>query len=642
MADDEELRFTPSEYEAYEALPKWKLDNAEWTDEKEYHEYWAKTILNWQKQYKEEYGAVQSQWTKAAEYIDKLPDKSFDIFVPDIDIASARLPFALCGLLQQVSMLYSNYPQPQYIAPSMDFDQYVAALNATKNIELKQNSFNALMFDVGIDVGYASFGCLKTYVDTDSEGPYGKEGKIVIQKMDPMKVAFDPKAKRLKWEDLAFIMVEDDYDLGTARRMFKGGAHLIDEGMTDRQGANNDGLFGHNMVSPVPNPIEGNAALRDQVQIIECWFKDDRLKFVADLELVDNPEFLDEELLGLPIPNPDYDPDKPSSYTRAKIDDDGYVVGEWIPAYPDGRCIVLAAGKTAILDFANPYWHKRAPFTFFRGRPSRRLVTTGDLTDLVTIDMKKNDILSRVHIMCQNEIERPMVAETQTFRTPRAWMRMSGQSTSVIVKNPGREFMRLPPTEIPQFPWVYLQQLDRAMDMAMAVAGVMRGDLTEGSQLSAEAVSSLQGMATSMLKMKAELIAEGIKDLGYQLMYLQRQTYDMNIQIPVVTPDGEKMTVNWNDKEAASNYIVDIQSGTGLPGADSAQQAAAVPLFAQGLIDRQAALQDLRRPDWKEITSRMDKKKLDEETAQAAGRAMGLQIKGIQKEDGKAGRRMKG
>src|SRR5207245_2644405 len=130
------------------------------------------------------------------------------------------------------------------------------------------------------------------------------------------------------------------------------------------------------------------------------------------------------------------------------------------------------------------------------------------------IDRKLNDIYQRIHTMAQCEIERPMMAETNTFRTPRAWMRMSGQATAVIVKNPGREFARLPFMEIPQFVFVYIQKLEQALDKVMAIAGIMQGKIAEGAQLSAEAVSSIQGMANNVLKMKAELIAEGMKELG--------------------------------------------------------------------------------------------------------------------------------
>src|ERR1051325_7404566 len=144
-------KFTPKEYEAYLALPQWQRDNPDWDEEDEYHAYWAKTIVNWQKQYKEEFQPTIQEWQNAVDYIENRPSKSFDIFVPEKQVAQERLPWAVNALRRLISLLYSNYPQPQYISPAQEFDQYAAALNQNAKIEYKANSFNSLMFDVGID-----------------------------------------------------------------------------------------------------------------------------------------------------------------------------------------------------------------------------------------------------------------------------------------------------------------------------------------------------------------------------------------------------------------------------------------------------------------------------------------------------------
>ena len=245
--------------------------------------------------------------------------------------------------------------------------------------------------------------------------------------------------------------------------------------------------------------------------------------------------------------------------------------------------------------------------------------------------------------MAQAEIERPMLADVNTFKTPRAWMRMSGMATAVLVRNPGREFLRMPPTEIPQFVFELLDRLETALDKVMAVAGVMRGDLTEGSQLSAEAVSSLQGMASTMLKLKAEMVVEGLKDLAYQLMWLERMTYPENIQIPITLPDGTSKTIEWNEADLSDDYIVDIESASGLPGSQNATPAAVLPMFINGLIDRTAALQMLKINGWQGIIQRFNQEKLDKIESAAAGRAVGVQIKEFEKENpsGAEGRKAK-
>lgn len=634
-------KYTLEQYEKYLDLPIWKLDNQENANESEYEKKWCRTIGTWHREYTSQYKTIIAQWTDAINYLDQAPQKSFDVFVPDKAIAEERIPIALSSMLEVIALLFSNYPQPTFISPTEQTDQYASALNQFAQVELRANAFNATMLELGIDCSYAGLGVLKVYVDPDQEGPYGHEGKIMIQKLDPTTIAVDPKAKRLKWEDMEYVIYKDTFDLSQARQLFKAGASKIqEEFQTSTDEKDGDDQYGQNLKSPVPNPIEGNSAERNRVEIMECWFKDSRLKFVADNEVVNNKEYIDDpDRPGQRKFNPDYSPDNPEIYTRPKVDEDGFVVGRMVPAYPNGRCIVVGGGKRVISDFANPYWHNHAPFVFFKGRPSRSLITTGDLINIMKMDKKINDILSRIHLMCQSEIERPMIASNNAFKTPRSWFKMSGQASAVIVKNLGAEFGRMPPTEIPQFPFIYLGLLKEQLQKVMAVAGVMQGQLTEGSQLSAEAVSSLQGMATSVLKMKAELIAEGMKELGFQLMWLIRETYPENITISLPQPDGQTISVNWNEDNAADNYIVDIESSSGLPGQQDAGLNQVLPLYREGLIDREAALQMLRKlvPNWQQVAQRMKADDLKKIESDAAGRAAGTNIRKLESNKEAAG-----
>lgn len=639
------MKFTLDEYEEYEELPDWMRDRTEednFKTEAEWESYWVKTTKNWSKQYDGEYKTILRQWDNAVNYIENIPTESFDVFTPDKAIAGERIPFALVSIMEQIANIFSNYPQPSFVSPNDAEDDYAAALQQFAGAELKANAFNSLMFDVGVDIGICSVGVLKVYVDPDQEGPYGEPGKIVIQRIDPTNIRFDPTARRLNWNDLQFIIHEEYMDLGTARKNYKSASNKIESYFqeSDHPEKNDDNMYGTHLTSPVPNPIEGNSAFRNKVKIVECWFKDDRLKFVADLDTVDNKEFIADEdyPTGPKKHNDHYDPDKPESYTRPKLDASGNVVGSWVPAYPHGRCVVVAGDKSVVRSFANPYWHNRAPFVFYRGRPSKRLVTTGDLINIIRIDKKLNDIYNRIHIMAQAEIERPIIAEVNTFRTPRAWFKMSGQSSAVIVKNPGREFGRMPFTEIPQFVFVYIQKLEEALNRLMAVAGVMQGQIAEGSQLSAEAMTSLQGMATSVLKMKAELVGEGMKELGYQLMWLIRETYPENITVQLALPDGTQKAVNWNDDDAANDYLVDIDSSSGLGGSHQANFTQTIQLYRENLIDQAAALQALRYGNWNAIVNRMKQEKQERVTAEAAGRAMGVKIRKWDKMDESPGR----
>ena len=623
-----ERRFTLKQYEDYLNWPVWKLDDDEWSED-DYHAHWASTIGSWRTSYKEAYGALVDEWKSAIEYVERMPGTSdFDTFDPAARCARSRIPYAISAIRQQISMLFCNYPQPQYTSPSMPMDKYVQVLSQNNTIELKANGFSSLAFDLGTDISFAGWGCLKAYVDTDEPGPFGKDGKITISKMDPASMWVDPKAKRLKWADMQFLGVDDDMDLSTALRMFPGARHRLDEAMKGQMKPDQDGMFGRHLLSPVSAVGEGNTTGRDKIRISEVWFKDDREKFVADEKTVENyPTKVADD--GTVSANPDYDPEKPEIYEVPETDDTGHVVGRWVPAYPDGRCIVLGGDSKVVQDFKNPYWHRQAPYIFYRGNPSRKLFPVGDLVEIVKIDAKINDLLSRYHIMAQQEIERPMIADNRAFRPAIRIYRLSGQPTSICVIQQGSQFFRMKTEETPQFPWTLLQNYFKAMDTVMAMAGVMRGDLTEGSQLSAEAVGNLQNMAAGMLKMKVEFIAEGMKDLGYQMMWLQRETYDDGIQIPVTLPDGSQETVDWHEKEAATDYLVDIQAGTGLPGAEAARGQQARSDFRNNLIDRPKALQMCGYDDATQICQRIDAREKESIETDAAGRAMGIYLKKI-------------
>lgn len=635
-------RMTLKEYEAYLKLPTWAKDSADFKSKADYDAYWSREIQAWKKQYDDAFGEVVDDWKFARAYVEANPSRGGDVFKPESKIAASAIPYAEACLTQQVAMLFTNAPQPTYISPTKEQDQYANAANETAKIELRANSFNSMGFDMGADLAYTNMAVLKTMVDWDQRGAFGQEGRIVIDRIDPEKMAVDPTAKKLEWSKMAWLIHSDDYDLGTARQMFPGGAQYLGENFTNKTtDQDKDGMFGFNQVSPVGNPFDdsGKAKARNTIKIRECWLKDERLKFQAHEHTVINTEFLVDDN-GDQYANEDYDPELPEVYAAPIVDDDGFVQGEWVPAYPDGRCIVTAGDSVVITDIANPFWSKEAPFTFFRAKPSGKLICRGDVTNIAIVDAKINDVKRRIHIMAQGETERPMLAETNTFKTPRGWFKMSGQSTSVIVKNPGREFMRMPPTEVPAFLWLYLGELKQDLDMVCYVAGVLRGQVQEGQQVSAEGMQSMQGMATVVLRMKSMMIGEGMKTLGRQMLWLMRQTYPQDIKTVVTMPDGKPIEVEWSAQDYAIDYLVEVAPGSGLPGAEQAQEAKLIPLYREGAIDQIALLQGLNIHDWQAIVERMTKDRLAKIEAEAAGKALGMDIKKFNKEktDGKAGR----
>ena len=227
MANYELPKFTPEEYAEYCSQPYWRLDGH--NTEEENDSYWSQEIKKMVQAYEQYAKDTKVEWNDAFRYVEEMPSKNVDAFVPDTAIAKEKLPYALWAGVEQVATLFGNLPVPKFLSPSEPLDQYTNALEQITDIELKDNDFNSLAYDMGWDLGITSLGILKVYVDYDQPGPYGQQGKIVIQRIDPMNVAFDTKAKRLKWCDLGYFIVRDTVDLGSLRKVIVTGKLLKEE-----------------------------------------------------------------------------------------------------------------------------------------------------------------------------------------------------------------------------------------------------------------------------------------------------------------------------------------------------------------------------------------------------------------------------
>lgn len=615
-------KFTLAEYRQYKALPDWQRDDATFESPDQYEKHWVETIKSWRGQSKGAFNTTKEVWKLCTELFSKTKKPSPSGTRNDQLIAAAQIPVFQNAAYDKVAMLWSNFPRPVYTPIQESENSMIALANMLKDVELKVNSFNTMGFDLGLDQYFTDLALLKMYT-VNEEGIFGQDQKIVIEQADPFCFWPDPKATRLKWDKMKFLIYENEMTLGEVHSLFPGSQGVVKEGVrTDTPDA--DGTYGDNLKTVIPqNEAQGSLRSRDMVRITECWFKDYREDFEADW---DEEEY---EEGGQTCVRP-----------CIKVDDKGYVVGTWERAYPDGRCIILADDMHVISDYGNPYWHKKAPFIMIPARPGsrRQLLRPGEAVDVLRLHYKINDCEERTHRMAQNEIERPMLAETGTFPTPRSWYKTSKMAEAILVKNPGREFARMPPTETPQFAEAYLARLNTYVDRTTGISGVMRGQLAEGSQISAEAMSSLQGMGSTRLMMQSELIAEGMIEAGDMLFWLIRETYPSGIQCVVTMADGTSIPVIWNEDDLKTAYLVEIDSMSGLPGGKQAGANQAVTFFDKKLVDRQYALQANKVAGWQGIVQRMDQTKLAEIKASAEGRAIGVEVKKFEKADNEPGR----
>lgn len=627
-------KFTLSEYEDYCLQPVWMADSSNFTSEEEQENYWVATINDWRSQSKHKYNKWKSVCRKELDALEQISENLAEAFNTERAVANESLPLMKAEILEQVAMLTSNYPQPTVIPLQESENAYVAGLNVIRDMIFKANHFDEKMRSAVYTSKFYNIGIFKTSVDDTQPGVFGRPERICIDVIDPENFHPDPKATSWDWETMSYLIVDHYIELGKLRKMYPERGFIVPESVaTVDYARQQEQEFGDYLQSPVPKITTGVSTTRKIVRISECWFKDSRLKFEADTEVMDNKPDMK-----------DYNPDMPEQYNCPVLDEDGYVVGKWIPAFPNGRCIVTA-GQFVVLDISNPFLHGEAPVVVMPLGPSHEVDVPGDAFSLAKVIRKINSVQKRIMRYAQSEIERPMLADVMALPAPRQWLSLGSGSRDIIWKNAGKEFGRIPPVEIPAFTLPFVQWLQSIGDQVMGSSAISRGNVADGAQLSAEALSSLQSYSSSRLKLQAECIGEAMKKLGRQVMWLIRQTYDQQITCNVAQPDGTMVTIDWHKDwaeygqddeririEASEDYLVDIQVGTGLPASQQQASNLALSLFRERAIDQLALLQALKYPDYAQIVDRMKTQKSNDIMTQAAGRAFGDNIKSIQKE----------
>jgi hypothetical protein len=155
--------------------------------------------------------------------------------------------------------------------------------------------------------------------------------------------------------------------------------------------------------------------------------------------------------------------------------------------------------------------------------------------------------------------------------------------------------------------------------------------------MSAQAMQGVQGNSTTMLAMQSVYIASAMRELGFKLFSLMRQTYKEGLSASVLNAKGEPETVNWDEEQFGHNFLVDVDLQANTPGGQAAQQAHFTNLYDKGLLDRQATMQGLGIDDWQETLQRIKADELQRLETQAYGRSFGIATKQAEKPDAERG-----
>ena len=622
MDDINDERFTLEEYIEYLKLDTWELDSR--SDGTPYHSYaeyesdWCGRIKEWFHQSENDSRSIREVWETCYKHL-SAPTMRSARATPMLEdnIASARIPILKNECFNEVARLWANDYIPT-VTPLSDQVKPLAALgNMYLSQEFKINGWNATKFKLGVDGFVADLIILKNNTTDKQRGPFGQEKKITIDRIDPRNFYPDMKAQKLDWNDMSFIIVTDSMDIGSARSRWPAKARIINSSLAAPE-KEKEKRYANSQLLTMPGMqgVAQNTTDRQNIQIKECWLHDERYKFVAET-------YTDAD-----------------GKDKTRVDDDGFVVGTWEPAYPYGRMIVTCRDQVVLEDVDNPFWHKEAPFVFSRLNPETgdELLGVGHAADILGFERKINDVETRIHSYGQSEIERPMQADVGALPSNLLWYKTTGQSRAILLKFQGKAFLRPPPVETPIFVERYLQRLDAYKQDTMGVPGIMQGQIAEGSTLSAQSVQSTQAFGASRSGMQATYISEFMRKEGLQVFELIRETYPENISASIMLPTGEMESIQWNSDALDYAYFIGIDLASNQPGGQAAKQQFLMQGYEKGLFDRIYMYQNMGIDGWQDLEKRMRDRETQLIEVQAAGRAAGLQIKEITKPAKQPGR----
>jgi hypothetical protein len=614
--DNDDLpKYTLEEYISYLRAPQWVLEGC--ASEAEYVNQYCEKVKTWYNSSRDAFRNEKEKWQVCYERLQetqKTAARAASIL--EDAVAAASFPIMRNSMLEEIASLYAGQYAPVFKALSKETQPMVSLANRYLLVELVLNDWDTLKFELGVDGFVADIWITKIYTDDEDPGPFGEEQRIVIDRVAPMNCYPDPKAPRWKWSNMEYFIYEESLEIGVCRNRYPDRAKLIDRHLSEPDDPNKEKWAGSQLMFLTGQKRQWQSGQeRNRIQTKECWLHDERMRFRAYEE--------------------SYTDSEGNSKDRVQVDDDGYVIGQWERAYPNGRMIVTAADRIILRDVANPYWHKELPFEFCPMGPQSggKLFSVGKAAAILGIERKTNDIESRVHSYAQSETERPMIVEHGALPTNAQWFNLNTRSRGMIIKNKGYEIYRPPPIETPQFLPGYLSRLGIYKNQTMGMSGILQGEIPEGMQMSAQGIQNIQGNAQSRMNMESVYVGTAMKRIGNKFLWLMRQTYKADMSAQVFTPTGEEITVAWNADAFGTDYFTSIDIAANQPGGQQQIIQQAINLKRESLVDRPYCLSVSGIEGWEQIDQRMNKKRQDEIQAQAFARSFGVQVKKAEKDD---------
>jgi hypothetical protein len=627
-------RFTPELYWEYTTAPFWEVDSIQFESEGAYQAYYcqlAKELMTHSKAY---IGRWQMRGKQLARAVEMAQNPTTPLFDYTDALAHEPLPLAISQIEEKTALLSNNPGKPEVQPQQESQFQYTAALNTLINMVLEANNYDIKYAKAVYDVRFWKAACWKLYVDENKRGLFGDYGNICLKKLEWENLYPDPACEELHWDYMDYIVEKHTMEIGDIREQYP--LASVNVNMLDDEIISDSSVSARNnedyVQSPQPKLARDNAAKRQKITVLELWLKDSRTHFVPLVK----------------------DPNAKEYKDRFKVDKDGYLMGTWKKRYPAGRLIVCTASNL-LKDIPNPNAHGEAPYIFPNGLPSSRPFCEGEAARVTIVTRKYNDINGLTHKFLQSEIPRPMYRDVGAIQNPDISDQVPNDPSYIIDLSPGKRFDRRPAQDIPPSTNAYLGGLQSVLDTTTGSSGIMRGNVADGQQMSAEGISKLQAYASSRLVAETNMMNAAVKQLGHQLMWLLRQWCKEKITLNVKLPDGQNKQIDWmSDRKTfekgdpteiealrkSEDYLVVVKAGTGDFGAKAQQQAQALELYKEKAIDRMALLDALEYPGRQQIVTRMTEQERDDIKSKAIGKEVGIAM-GAEIKQASPGRRTK-
>lgn len=568
--------------------------------EEAYRQYWAEVVNDWLKQSKDKYMSRKKVWMFTDKRVE-LTDKLSRTVRPNA--SNSDLILVPQALEKAISLQLEGRPRFYFEPIQVADEEFVSGLNYYTNLVLNYEKFDIKLAKLLQTCKKFGTGVFKITIDydTDEQVIPGQSGKICIREIDPRYCWPDVAAK--SWDDWTFFICAEPMDIEEARRLYPQYADKImpdscSLGDVDEEKQSFlSQLAGHNN--------ERRVGRRDRVTVKECWLRDATMKFEPKLDAHGNPVY----------------------------DANGEVMGEFKLAYPKGRLIIVV-GDELVFDGPNPYRHGRHPYVVLNDRVSSELFPIADCDILLPLEDKLNIQHKDIFRNVRANINAPWIVSNSAFDSTDKYDQLTSEEAAVITYNEGATAPnRLPPQDIPQGTFAVLNWFQSVFNDLSGVSNIQQGMLQKGAQLSADAIAQLQGASASNIKMKQLLLELFLQDCGYLVQWNIRELCNSAQEIKLNDPaSGKQISIMWNGSENQPDYAVNCQVTSSLPANKAGIMSTAMNLWDHDLIDREAALDQMKYPGRGKVVKRMQ----DRETQLAA---LGIQAKQRQNKTGRSGRK---